>query len=79
MPQQPAITGDLQLDSWALQVTQELNDVQSVQTRRIPVISEGPELPGTGQSGDRHYLTVIVGMMAVGWYTFSNAAGWEAG
>ena len=25
MAQQPAITGDAQVDSWALQVTQELN------------------------------------------------------
>ena len=29
MPQQPKITGDAEVDSWALQVTQELNDTQA--------------------------------------------------
>ena len=28
MPQQPPITGDAQEDSWALQVTQELNEIR---------------------------------------------------
>ena len=32
MPQQPKITGDQQVDSWALQVTQELNDVETPET-----------------------------------------------
>ena len=38
MPQQPKITGDAQEDSWALQVTQELNAIPTVYFR-------GPRLP----------------------------------
>ena len=38
MPQQPAITDDVQIDSWSQQVTQELNEARAELSRLTSII-----------------------------------------
>ena len=53
MPQQPKITGDAEVDSWSLQVTQELNDTVGAtggggsDTQGVPIVAELPNEMGT--------------------------------
>ena len=54
MPQQPKITGDAEVDSWSLQVTQELNDTVGATgggggttVQGVPIVAELPNETGT--------------------------------
>ena len=66
MPNNPKVTGDAEIDSWSIQVTQEVHDLQ-LRTR------QGPRLPGNGRFGDEFYLTEAYDSFTVGWYKYVDA------
>ena len=79
MPQQPKITDDLEVDSWTLQVTQELNDLNT--------FPEGQAFPPNPLLGDIFYLrdprdpslTNIYRWDGTAWIMIEGGSGIETG